>query len=65
MQYITEPIAQLIKFTFDYILIPLGELPTAVNPNTLFMVIGFVGLIYWLFLQKKFNDRAKETGELK
>jgi len=58
MEYIVGPIAALIKWTFDEILVPIGELPDLVNPNYLFLALGFVGLGYWLFLQKKFNNQA-------
>lgn len=29
------------------------------------IVLGFVGLFYWLNLQKKFNQKAKDNGTLK
>ncbi len=34
-------------------------------PNYIFIVLGFVGLFYWLNLQKKFNKKAQESGSLK
>ncbi len=34
-------------------------------PNYLFIVLGFVGLAYWLIEQKKYNKKAQETGALK
>ncbi|MCB9360562.1 MAG: hypothetical protein H6587_08250 [Flavobacteriales bacterium] len=34
-------------------------------PNYIFIVLGFVGLLYWLNLQKKYNKKAQETGALK
>ena len=33
--------------------------------NYSLIVLGFVGLFYWLNLQKKFNDKAKKEGTLK
>lgn len=60
MQYIVEPIAALIKWTFDNILVPIGELPALINPNNIFIIIGFIGMFYWLFLQSKYNKKAAE-----
>jgi hypothetical protein len=64
MDYIVKPIADLVIWTFDNLLVPVGEMGAA-NPNNLFIVLGFVGLFYWLFLQTKFNKEAERTGGLK
>lgn len=64
MQYIVEPLGKLIVWTFDNILVPIGDLGAA-NPNNLFVVLGFVGLFYWLFLQGKYNKKAAQEGTLK
>lgn len=63
MQYIVEPIAALIKWTFDTILVPLGELPSMINPNNIFLVIGFIGMFYWLNLQRKYNKEAANNPD--
>jgi len=66
MQYIVEPIAALIKWTFDFVLVPLGELPSFINPNNIFLVIGFIGMLYWLNLQGKYNkEAAKNPDQIK
>jgi hypothetical protein len=65
MEYLTTPIAALIKWTFDTILIPLGELPAIANPNNIFIVIMAVGLGYWLYVQGKYNRKAQKEGGLK
>jgi hypothetical protein len=65
MQYIVEPIAALILWTFHTLLEPLGALPDMINPNTIIIVLIFSGLVYWMFLQKKFNKKAKQEGGLK
>jgi len=65
MQYIVEPIAGLIKWSFDNILEPIGNLPGIMNPNTIFIVIISIGLAYWMFQQQKFNKKAAEEGGLK
>ncbi len=34
-------------------------------PNYIFIAVGFFGLFYWLYTQKKFNKKAEEQGGLK
>ena len=58
MQYIVNPIAFILKWSFDHILVPLGELPALINPNTLFWIIIVTGLITWLFMQRRYNEEA-------
>jgi hypothetical protein len=66
MQEIVGPIAVLIKWTFDNILVPIGELPDVINPNYIFSGVVFIGLIYWLLLQKRYdNQAAKDPNQLK
>lgn len=65
MQYIVEPIAALILWTFQTLLEPLGELPGLLNPNTIFIVLIAFGLGYWLMMQQKFNKKAEREGGLK
>lgn len=65
MQYIVEPIAALILWTFRTLLEPLGELPGLLNPNTIFIIIIAFGLAYWMFQQQKFNKKAEQQGGLK
>lgn len=64
MDYIVNPLGQLIVWTFDNLLVPIGDLGAA-NPNNLFIVLGFVGLFYWLAQQRKYNKIADEQGTLK
>jgi hypothetical protein len=35
------------------------------NINILFIVIGFIGAIYWLIRQFKYNQKAEEQGTIK
>lgn len=62
MDYIVNPIAAFLKWTFDFILVPLGELPTLINPNYIFLYIGFIGLIIWLRMQRKYDKKAELEG---
>jgi hypothetical protein len=65
MQYIVRPIAQLIDWTFDTILVPIGELPAIINPNNIFIVLMVIGLFVWLFFQRKYDKKAEREGGLK
>jgi hypothetical protein len=65
MQYLTGPIAALILWTFKNLLVPIGDLPNYINPNYLFLGLGFVGLFYWLNLQGKYNKKAEREGGIK
>lgn len=42
----------------------LGETPYF-NLNVAFIILGFVGLFFWLRMQAKFNKEAEEKGTLK
>jgi len=65
MQYIVEPIAALILWTFKNLLEPLADLPGLLNPNTIFIILIGMGLLYWLFMQQRFNKKAEKEGKLK
>ncbi len=65
MQYIVEPIAALIKWTFDNLLVPIGDLTGLMNPNTIFTILGGLGLLYWLRMQSKYNKKAEQEGGIK
>jgi len=59
MQAILKPIEDLLVWSFDNILVPLGD-----APNTLAIIIGFVGIGYWLRIQKKLTAKAQAEGTL-
>jgi hypothetical protein len=58
MQQISFAIAQLLEATFS-ILPALGWLPPVA-----FTLIIFLGLVYWLVLQGRYNRKAKQDGTL-
>lgn len=60
MDYLFMPLAKFFQWTF-------GILETLANtPNNIFIVGGFVGLIYWCWIQGKYNKQAANTpGQLK
>ena len=64
MQYLLDPIAFILKWTFDYILVPIGELPNIINPNYIFIYIGFIGFFFWMYTQHQYDKKAKRDGTL-
>jgi hypothetical protein len=52
MYYLLKPLEDLFVWSFG-ILENLGNLP-----NNAFIVLGFVLMFYWLYLQGKFNKEA-------
>ncbi len=64
MDYIVNPIGKLVVWTFDKILVPIGDMG-ALNPNNLFIALGVVGLFYWLYIQQKLSKKAEQEGTLK
>lgn len=58
MQQIAFAIGHFLEWTFTLIA-ALGWLPV-----TLTTIVMFVGLIYWLALQGKYNRRAKAENTL-
>ena len=63
MDWLAYPIANLIVWTFDNLLVPFGELSNSENfwflsPNFLIVILGFIGLFLWLSMQSKYNKEA-------
>lgn len=58
MQQISFTIAQLLEATFT-ILPALGWFPPV-----LFTVVIFLGLVYWMMLQARYDRKAKQEGTL-
>lgn len=52
-------IADFLEWTFVTFLEPLGNIP-----NTIFILIGFAAVFYWLYLQGRYNKEAKDNGTL-
>lgn len=65
MDYIVNPIAFILKWTFDYILVPLGELPDIINPNSFIVLIIVIGVLVWLRIQRKLDRKAERESTLK
>ncbi len=60
MNSILRSIGDIINWTFDTILVPLGQLP-----NYAFIALGVVGLFLWLSMQQKYNKKAQKEGTIK
>lgn len=56
MEWLTTPLADFIVWTFETFLEPMKNMP-----NTAFLLLGFVGLFYWLNLQAKYNKQAEQN----
>ncbi len=58
LQDIVNPLGEFMTATFEYIIEPFGD-----AFNFAIIVLGFVGLFYWLVSQKKYTDKARSNGE--
>ncbi len=58
MQDISFALAKFLEATFS-ILPALGWLP-----NIAFIIIGALGMLYWLNLQGKYNRKAERDGTI-
>ena len=58
-QEIITPVAKFIELKFETFLVPIS------SPfNSGVIVLGFVGLLFWLRLQKKYTQKAEQDGDL-
>jgi|TARA_B100000768_G_C11153759_1_gene321441 hypothetical protein len=58
-QEIITPVAKFIEWTFETFLVPMTS---PFNSGVIFL--GIAGLLFWLRLQSKYNQKAKEKGDL-
>ena len=58
-QEIITPIGKAMEWSFKNILAPMSD-----PLNLGVVLLGLVGLVYWLRLQKKYNDQAKSDGTI-
>lgn len=58
-QEIITPVAKFIEWTFETVLVPMS--PTF---NSAVILLGIVGLLFWLRLQKKYTQKAEKSGNL-
>ena len=58
-QDIIYPNGESTEWTFENILVPMAD-----PMNLGIVVLGFIGLAFWLRLQKKYNDKAKSDGTI-
>ena len=57
-QGLLYPLADFFVLTFDLVM------PMADMINWLCVVLGFVGMLFWLRLQGKYNQKAEQEGTL-
>lgn len=61
MDYIFIPLGNFFVWIFDNIMEPLAN-----TPNVIFIILGFVLMFIWLWLQGKYNkEAAKNPNQLK
>ena len=70
MDWLAYPLADIIVWTFDNLLVPAGEFSNGdmwfLSPNFLFLVLGFIGMFFWMWMQGKYNKAAKaDANQLK
>ena len=58
-QDIITPLAQFVEWTFATVLLPISD-----GFNWAVIALGLAGLLFWLRLQKKFNNRAEQEGTI-
>tara|TARA_Y100000739_G_C20195283_1_gene278525 strand:- start:18 stop:206 length:189 start_codon:yes stop_codon:yes gene_type:complete len=58
-QDVIYPIGEFLEWTFDSILMPMAD-----PLNLGILLLSLVGGIYWLYLQKKYTDKAKNDGTI-
>ncbi len=58
-QEIITPVAKFIEWTFENLLVPIAS-----PMNTAVVALGLVGLVFWLRLQKKYTEKAKQDGTI-
>ena len=56
-QEIITPVAKFIEWTFETFLVPISD-----PFNSCVVLLGFIGLAFWLRLQTKYTRKAKEEG---
>ena len=60
MNSILHIIGDFLTWTFDTVLVPLGDLP-----NFAFIALGFAGMFLWLKMQGTYNKKAQDEGAIK
>ena len=58
MDWLAYPLADGIVWTFDNVLVPLGDSGRFGLPNTMITLLGFGGICFWLYRQNKYNKAA-------
>ena len=56
-QEIITPVAKFIEWTFETLLVPISD-----PFNSAVVLLGFIGLAFWMRLQKKYTEKAEKEG---
>jgi len=63
LQDILLPVAEIIVWTFDNVLVPIGDLPGRRGWEWGAALVGISGLVLWLKLQAKYNREAANNPD--
>jgi len=58
-QEVIYPIGEMLKWSFENVLAPIAD-----PMNAGVVILGCIGLVFWLRLQKKYSAQAKAEGTL-
>lgn len=58
-QEVIYPIGEMLEWSFENVLVHISA-----PLNAGVVILGFVGLFFWLRLQKKYSAQAKAEGTL-
>ena len=53
-------IGKALEWSFETLLVPISD-----PLNWLIFAMGMVAMVYWLMLQKKYNEEAKKNNSIK
>ncbi len=63
LQDIVLPLADIIVWTFDSVLVPIGEAIGRRGFEWGAAMVGIAGLAFWLFLQGKYDKEADNNPD--
>lgn len=63
LQDIVLPLADIIVWTFDSVLVPIGESIGRRGFEWGSAMVGIAGLVFWLYLQGKYDKEADNNPD--
>jgi hypothetical protein len=59
LQELLTPLAKFTVWTFENLLVPIAD-----PMNAAVVLLGLGGIMYWLRLQKRMSDKARNEGKI-